>query len=112
MQDHYVRAETPLGSAMILMRFSDAVAELGPTGMQVHRSWWVARDAVASLEREGRRTRVRLANGAVVPVSSAFLPAVREALGRNPGEGFDSTTLAAKSRKGEGPGRAAPGTIP
>jgi hypothetical protein len=112
MQDHYVRAETRLGSAMVLMRFSDAVAELGSAGMQVHRSWWVARDAVASLHREGKRTRLRLVNGAAVPVSSAFLPQVREALGRGPGEGFDSTTLAAKSRKGDGPGRAAPGTIP
>ncbi len=112
MQDHYVRAQTRLGSAMILMRFSDAVSELGAAGMQVHRSWWVADAAVVSLERDGRRTLVRLVNGVSVPVSNAFLPAVREALGRNRGEGFDSTTLAAKSRDGDGPGRAAPGTIP
>ena len=54
MEDHYVRAHTEHGSALILMSLKEAIAELGDAeGMQVHRSWWVARGAVADkgLER-------------------------------------------------------------
>lgn len=80
MEDHYVRAVTSLGSALILMRLGDAIAELGEAGMQVHRSWWVAFAAMAALERDGRAARLRLSNGDLVPVSRAYLPAVRAAL--------------------------------
>jgi DNA-binding LytR/AlgR family response regulator len=80
MEDHYVRAVTSLGSSLILMRLGDAIAELGAAGMQVHRSWWVAFAAMETLERDGRSARLRLSNGDVVPVSRAYLPAVREAV--------------------------------
>ena len=54
MEDHYVRAHTMLGSDLVLLRMRDAIAELeGVEGAQVHRSWWVARDAVERVEREG-----------------------------------------------------------
>ena len=39
---HYVNAATTVGSGVILMRFADAIAELGDMGIQVHRSYWVA----------------------------------------------------------------------
>ncbi|MBA4767355.1 MAG: LytTR family transcriptional regulator, partial [Porphyrobacter sp.] len=53
MEDHYVRVHTMLGSALVLMRMRDAVALLGDLeGMQVHRSWWVARGAVEDVLRE------------------------------------------------------------
>jgi hypothetical protein len=80
MQDHYVAAHTRAGSTLLLMRFRDAVAELGAAGMQVHRSWWVAKDAVDGLEEEGRSARLKLRGGRIVPVSRAHLPAVRAAL--------------------------------
>lgn len=80
MQDHYVEARTALGSTLVLMRFRDAVAELGGLGVQVHRSWWAAFDAMEALERDGRAARLRLRGGATVPVSRACLPAVRDAL--------------------------------
>ena len=58
----------------------DAVSELGGTdGMQVHRSYWVARDAVVKPEKKGRKTTLFLKNGLNVPVSESFLPSVREA---------------------------------
>jgi LytTr DNA-binding domain len=70
MQDHYVCAHTLSGSEMILMRLRDAIAELdGVEGMQVHRSWWVARDQVRAIRREGRAIRLELANGLLAPVS-------------------------------------------
>ena len=70
MEDHYVRVHTSFGNSLLLMRMRDAVAELGRLeGAQVHRSWWVAREAVASVEREGRRASLTLTNGLRVPVS-------------------------------------------
>ncbi|HEX9955486.1 MAG TPA: LytTR family DNA-binding domain-containing protein [Allosphingosinicella sp.] len=92
MQDHYVRAETALGSTLLLMRFRDAVEELGPSGMQVHRSWWVAFAAMEALEREGRSARLRLKGGGTVPVSRTCVPAVRAALA-----GFDTPPPPGKS---------------
>ena len=54
MEDHYLRIHTALGSDLILLRLRDALAELGTArGRQVHRSWWVAEGAVASVERTG-----------------------------------------------------------
>ena len=40
--EHYVEVTTTSGTALILMRFRDAVAELGNLGIRVHRSHWVA----------------------------------------------------------------------
>jgi LytTr DNA-binding domain len=78
MEDHYVRAHGPTGSALLLMRMRDAVAELdGLPGLQVHRSWWVAREAVERVEREDGRIRLRLVNGAIVPVARSQLGAVK-----------------------------------
>lgn len=80
MEDHYVRIHTMHGSAMVLMRMSDAVAALGERGLRVHRSWWVAHAAVKSCGRAGRTLRIELNNGLMVPVSKPYAGAVREAL--------------------------------
>jgi len=101
MQDHYVRAETALGTTLILMRFRDAVAELEGAGLMVHRSWWAAFAAMEALDRDGRSARLRLRGGGLVPVSRACLPAVREALRSPGGSGFDSPAGSYKSA-GEG----------
>ena len=69
-EDHYVRVHTPLGSELLLMRLGDAIHELGGlAGERVHRSWWVAREAVASARANGRRLSLTLTNGLEVPVS-------------------------------------------
>ena len=83
-EDHYLRVITPLGSDLILMRLSDALDELGDAGMQVHRSWWVARSGVDALQRDGGRTLVVLKNGLEVPVSRTYLAAVRDRLAPPP----------------------------
>jgi DNA-binding LytR/AlgR family response regulator len=60
------------------MRMRDAVAELdGVPGLQVHRSWWVAGEAVERVEKEGERMRLRLVNGMTVPVARSQAGAVR-----------------------------------
>ena len=78
--DHYVEVNTERGKALVLMRLSDAMKETaGVRGLQVHRSHWVARDAVKRVVRSDGRTLLELKDGTVLPVSRGYLPAVREA---------------------------------
>ena len=80
MEDHYVRAHTALGSELILLRLRDAVAELdGIDGAQVHRSWWVARDAVEDVKRDGRNVRLVLPGGLEAPVSRTRVAELKDA---------------------------------
>lgn len=74
MEDHYVRVHTDQGSTLVLMRLSDAIAETAPgCGRQVHRSWWVADEAMRHFERAGRAGRIHLSNGLKAPVSQRYL---------------------------------------
>lgn len=80
MNDHYVSVATEHGSDLVLMRFTDAIAETAPEeGLRVHRSHWVARRAVQAVERGGDRVTLVLTNGERIPVSRARLRALREA---------------------------------
>jgi LytTr DNA-binding domain len=80
MEDHYVRVHTALGSALVLMRLRDAMALVGEVeGMQVHRSWWVARTAVEDTVRDGRNIRLRLARDIEAPVARANVATLRDA---------------------------------
>ena len=80
MEDHYVRVHTPFGNALLLMRLGDALRDLGSVdGAQVHRSWWVARHAVARVERTGRSVTLHLANGITVPVARNRMADLRAA---------------------------------
>lgn len=79
-EDHYLRLHTSKGSDLILMRLGDAITELeGLEGMQTHRSWWVARDAVESVRRDGDRIVLALKGGAEAPVSRPNVKPLREA---------------------------------
>ena len=79
MQDHYVEVHTAAGSELLLLRFRDALREVEDVnGLQVHRSHWVARDAVVGVERRGGgRIILRLVNGSKVPVSRSFAPVLK-----------------------------------
>ncbi len=78
-QDHYLRLHTSQGQDLILLRLSDAIAELeGIEGAQTHRSWWVAKAAVTDTERADGRATLTLKDGAKVPVSRGFVKALRE----------------------------------
>jgi DNA-binding LytR/AlgR family response regulator len=78
--DHYLRLHTSRGEDLILMRLSDAIAELeGVEGARTHRSWWVARAAVVSAERAEGRATLTLASGTQVPVSRSYAKPLREA---------------------------------
>lgn len=80
-EDHYLRVHLAGGqSALILMRLTDAIAELAAVpGQRTHRSWWVARDAVAAVAKADGRAVLTLAGGTEVPVSRTYYPALRDA---------------------------------
>ncbi len=70
VRDHYVDVQTSLGVTSLLMRLSDAMAETDPVeGAQIHRSHWVAWEAVQGIERDGAKLFVELAGGSRLPVS-------------------------------------------
>lgn len=78
-EDHYLRLHTSKGQDLILLRLADAVAELeGIEGAQVHRSWWVARDAIADARRGDGRATLTLKDGSEVPVSRTYAGMLRE----------------------------------
>ncbi|TCM84398.1 LytTR family DNA-binding domain-containing protein [Rhodovulum steppense] len=83
--DHYVQVVTERGTTQILIRFADAIAELRAVeGLRVHRSHWVALDAVTGTRRAEGRLFLTLSDGTELPVSRRHRAEV-EALGLAPG---------------------------
>ena len=80
VQDHYVEVVTEKGTSLVLMRLSDAIKETGAVaGLQIHRSHWVARDAVKRVIRTDGKVSVELRSGIRLPVSRGYLDAVKAA---------------------------------
>jgi len=77
-EDHYVRVRTNVREELILMRLADAISEVGGVdGLQVHRSHWVARDAIAKARREGERAVLTLTDGTEIPASRTYIPELK-----------------------------------
>lgn len=80
-QEHYVRLKTTEETRMVLQRFSDILLDLpARTGIQVHRSHWVAFDAIAEVFKDGANLRLRLQGGEVIPVSRSYRSATEQAM--------------------------------
>lgn len=80
-QDHYIRVVTEAGTELLLYRFSEAIGELRHhAGARVHRSFWVAKEAVAEIIRRDGRHYCVLRNGQRVPISRTYLAAARRLL--------------------------------
>ncbi len=78
--DHYLKVHTDAGEELITLRFADALAELDKAhGWRVHRSWWVAADAVEGVRWRRGAGEVRLAGGLEAPVSRTYAPVLKEA---------------------------------
>jgi DNA-binding LytR/AlgR family response regulator len=96
MEDHYVRVHTADGSRLVLATLNQAMTAIGNAdGLQVHRSWWVARKAVVRAVSEGRNLRLQLVNGLTAPVARSAVAMVREAgwlAKENPSGGAGSGT--------------------
>jgi len=73
MEDHYLRVHTDDGDGLALYRMSDAVEDLADTdGMQVHRSWWVARSAVKEVKRDRHKKALVVQDGTLVPIGRSY----------------------------------------
>lgn len=78
MEDHHVRIHLLGRSLLHLAPMGQAVAAIGERrGIQVHRSWWVADEAVREVVTEGRAVSLILSNGLKVPVARNRIAAVR-----------------------------------
>jgi len=78
-EDHYLRVHTSLGEELILMRLADAVRELTQVdGLQVHRSWWVAKSGVTDEKKADGRSFLILQTGTEVPVSRSYRSKAKE----------------------------------
>lgn len=80
VQDHYVEVTTTKGKSLLLMRLSDAIREAEPTsGLQIHRSHWVALNQIENVRRQGERAIVTLKNGTDLPASRSNLKRLKDA---------------------------------
>jgi hypothetical protein len=80
IEDHYVRVHRADGSRLVLMPLKRAMLAMGDReGLQTHRSWWVARAAIAQISGSPRSMRLRLTNGLEVPVARSAVIRLREA---------------------------------
>ena len=93
---HYIDVHTTLATSSVLMRFADAIDELGGIGMRVHRSYWVAHDQVKGWLPGNQRSLVRLTGDRHVPVSRTYLNAVRAAYRRLSEEPAGKTSAGAE----------------
>ncbi|MEO5805566.1 LytTR family DNA-binding domain-containing protein [Devosia sp.] len=80
VSDHYIDVVTDKGTTLVLMRLSDAIRETAPIkGVQIHRSHWVALDAVSKVLRVDGKPVVEMRNGARLPVSRGFMAEAKAA---------------------------------
>jgi len=81
MKDHYVEVTTVNGTELLLLRFSDALAELGALdGFRLHRSHWASAAHIGALKRQGNRRWVVLSDGRELPVSATYSDAISRAI--------------------------------
>lgn len=79
-QEHYLLLTTVDGTKIERGRFRDQVARLKEQdGIQVHRSWWVARAAVSRVLKHERDYVIQLVSGETVPVARSRVSSLREA---------------------------------
>lgn len=79
MEDHHVRVHRLGHSSLHLAAMRDVVRQIGEErGLQVHRSWWVARGAVRTAEADGRAVTLLLSNGLRVPVARSRVALLRQ----------------------------------
>ncbi len=80
VEDHYVRIRTTKGEELVLMRLADAMREVGDiTGLQVHRSHWVALDQVRAASRKGDGAVLSMSHGPDIAVSRSNVTKIKEA---------------------------------
>ncbi len=72
-QEHYLKVTTILGSELILYKLSQAISEIPDDyGIQIHRSYWVAKKNICGWELVDNGVKVILHHGGSAPVSRRF----------------------------------------
>lgn len=80
---HYLQVVTDKGNALILHNLVDAIDQLpADQGITVHRSYWVALDAIEKLDKQGRQGELSLHDGQRIPVSRNRMAEVSRRLQR------------------------------
>jgi hypothetical protein len=78
---HYLRVVTTRGSTLVLFNLRDAIAAMpSGSGLQPHRSYWIALSHTQRLVRQGSSWRIELNSGDTVPVSRRQLSTVKQTL--------------------------------
>lgn len=80
-EDHYTLVVTSRGQECILLRFSDALKEIGETaGLRTHRSHWIANTNISKLRRIKGRIAVLTTDNVSIPVSRPYVQLIRQHL--------------------------------
>lgn len=110
-EDHYVKMVYSDRVEHKRARFSDVTAELGDTGMRVHKSFWVNRAFVTGTRRSGRRLVLVLRDGVDIPVGRSMERTVLDALasGKDGSKAGSSSPVPAAAQERIRPGAAPPG---
>ena len=78
--DHYLKVHTDAGPELITLRFSDAMEDLAQAhGWRVHRSWWVAADAIEEVRWHRGGGEISLTGNRRAPVSRTYIARLKEA---------------------------------
>lgn len=78
-QDHYLEIVTPHGQRFVRGRLKALVdADPSERGVQIHRSWWVADEAVVEARKSGRDWHLVLTNGVIAPLARSRVAQARE----------------------------------
>ena len=77
MEDHYVRVHRLHGSELILMPLGRAIESMTAEELRTHRSWWVARHAIITVEGDARSMRLR--HGLIAPVARSAIAHLKAA---------------------------------
>lgn len=81
---HYIQVCTDKSSTLILYSLSDAIDEIPESyGLQVHRSYWVAYDAIQEVIAKGRQGELGLIDGSKIPISRSKFSSVKKQLESN-----------------------------
>jgi len=76
-QENYIKVYVGDQNKTVLYKFKDAVAEMGDlVGLQVHRSFWINKNAIADFKKSGGRGEITSINGQTIPVSRRYLKMV------------------------------------
>ena len=77
--DHYIEVVTKSDKEMLYMKFSKAMELLkNYPGKRIHRSHWVADNAVESIKKNGRNKSVKLVDGRILPISAKYKDALSD----------------------------------